>query len=188
MAMLSISTRPKAKRRMCARRVRLRRSAGSGVKRHVADAGEHAEQQDVEPTDLPQLARQPERGLADQPPLEDAHATRRLRDPLRRRLAMLGGVAVEHVGHDVARDRGGGLRARVAVLDHERQRVSRRVVRRVGDEQRVRPELPGQVVGFVAVLALLARHVADLHGAGLARQLHARHAEPARAARCRPAR
>ena len=84
----------------------------------------------------------------------------------------LAGSRVEHIDHDVARDRRRGLRAGVAVLDHQRQRVDRRVIGRVGDEQRVRAELPGEVVGLVAVLALLAGDVADLHGAGLAGHLH----------------
>src|SRR5580658_7040006 len=50
-----------------ARRIGLGGPAGGAVQRDVADAGQPAQQQHIQPVDLPQLAAQVERGLADQP-------------------------------------------------------------------------------------------------------------------------
>ena len=55
------------------RGIRLGRAAGGRVEGHVADAGQHAEQQHEGPADLPELRGEAERGLADQPPLHNAH-------------------------------------------------------------------------------------------------------------------
>ena len=46
-------------------------------------------------------------------------------------------------------------------------------MRRIGDEQRVRPPLPRQLLHAEAALALLARDAAHLGGAGLAGHLRA---------------
>ena len=73
-----------------------------------------------------------------------------------RRLCRLAGSRVSHVDHDVARDRRRRGGAGIAVLHHHRDGVARRVIRRVANEQRVRPEFPRQLRGIeIAVLALL---------------------------------
>ncbi len=82
-----------------------------------------------------------------------------LRDLRRGRLGAVGRIALQHLGHDVARHRRRGGGAGVAVLDHHRQRVARRVIRREGDEQRMRAVFPGQLFAVeMPALAQFARH------------------------------
>ena len=224
-----------------ARRVRLRATPPATVQRDVADAGQRAEQQHVEPVDLPELAAQVERGLADQPavhhrglpapgsagepataptpPLEDMTGTaagsaprgggaRDAAPAIAPGIGPGGGPGVgpwatsapggsvrragsraERVDHDVARHRGRRRGTGIAMLDHHRDRVARRVIRREGDEQRMRAEFPGQLLAVE--IAPLAHARARRRAPGRTRSC--RQAAPsdraaAPAVRCRPAR
>ncbi len=98
-------------------------------------------------------------------------------------------IALQRVGHDVARDRSRRGGAGIAMLHHHRQRVARRIVRRVGDEQRVRAVLPRAASSCRNCRPRAARAIPGAPAPSRSCRPSASADRPASpAARCRPAR